>query len=46
MGRLASWAQLGGLAVFAVGAGVLHVAFGLMVAGAGLVLVGVALERE
>lgn len=46
MGRLASWAQLAGLAVFSAGAGLLHVAFGLMVAGAGLVLVGVALERD
>lgn len=44
--RYASWLQAAGLGVFAVGAGLVHLSFGLMVAGAGCVLFGLALERD
>ena len=44
--RVALWLQVVGLGVFAAGAGVLHLALGLMVAGAGCVLFGLALERD
>ena len=45
MKHFASWLQAAGVLLFAAGAGLFHLAFGLMVAGAGCVLFGLALER-
>jgi hypothetical protein len=42
----ASLLQVAGLCVFAVGVGVFHIALGLMAAGAGCVVFGLALERD
>ena len=38
--------QLAGLAAVAVGAGLIFIPAGICVAGAGLILVGMALERD
>jgi hypothetical protein len=43
---LANVLQISGLAAVAVGAGLIFVPVGIIVAGAGLVLFGLALERE